>query len=159
RLALAFAGERKLPTWLLPPPSADPWPLVPPAAGLAQNAVVVPVPPPDIDRGATLHLLGGAVFFQRVRLPAIGSAASTAPAEHAAPLTSNMPFIAVFQGEGFAAAATAGLSAGTDLDDAFPLLARTRTQVEPAGPDAKPQPDYPYLEVPDDTRSMRVVDS
>ena len=71
-----------------------------------------------------------------------------------------MPYIATFQGDGYAVAAVAGLSANTPIDHEFPGLARTRSTVTPAAittPDDKPP--YPSVEVPDDTRSMRVVDS
>lgn len=146
----------KTPLYLLPPPpgAGTIWP--PPAAALAQGASVVAVPAPEVDHGVTAHLLGGAVLLERVQLsvPSAG-----------APQTSRVPFIAVFQGDGYSVAAIAGFSAGTDLDAAFPALARTRTVVEPADKNAADptaaadQPAYPNLQVSDDTRSMRVVDA
>ena len=94
----------KLPLWILPPASADPWPVVPTAVALAQEATVVPVPPPSVDRGVSVHLLGGAVFFQQIH-------------------PQNLPYAAMFQGDGYAVAAVAGLSAGTPLDALYPGLA------------------------------------
>jgi hypothetical protein len=111
--------------------------------------VVVPVPPPSVDNGVTAHLLNGTVFFQRLSI-AVPTADPTAPD------TSNIPYIALFQGDGYCVAGIAGFAAGTDLDAQFAALAHTPTQVEPQKPDEKP---YPNLEVGDDTHSMRVVDA
>jgi len=132
-------------------------PPTPPAAALALGAAVVPVPPPGIDRGVTAHLLGGAVLYQRVRL-ALASDPTTQPAETPEGLTpfNELPFIAVFQGDGYALAAIAGLSAGTAIDATYPELARTRTVVSPVSPSQEPA--YPNLEIGDDTHTMRVVD-
>jgi hypothetical protein len=136
--ARAACGDAKLPLWVLPPRGPDPWPLVPAAAALAEEAAIVAAPPPAIDRGVTEHLLGGSVFFQKIH-----------PA--------SLPYVATFQGDGYAVAAVAGLSAHTPMDALFPGLARTRTVVRPAQGDD--QPPYPNVEVPDDSRSMRVVDA
>ena len=146
--ARRFLDDRKVPLWVLPALGMS-WP--PPAASLAQGAAVAPVAPPEIDRGVTAHLLNGTVFFQRVR--------RATPDDDKTDAGTNfqLPFIAVFQGDGYALAAIAGLSAGTDLDAAYPALARTRSQVQPVTPDEKPP--YPHLEVSDDTHTMRVVDA
>jgi hypothetical protein len=141
---------RQKPSWILPPLLEDPWPLVPPAAALAAGAAVVPLPPPQVDHGVTAHLLGDAVLSQRVHLAAAALGPPNNPAR-------DLPFIAVFQGDRYALAAIAGLSANTPIDASFPALARTRTLVEPVRPDEKPP--YPNLEVGDDTHTMRVVDA
>jgi hypothetical protein len=131
-------GNGKLPIWILPPNSLDPWSAVPSAAALAEEAAVVPLPPPQVDRGVTAHLFGGAVIFQKSH-------------------PERLPYIATFQGDGYAVAAVAGLGAGTPLDAVHPWLARTRSVVSPVRDDEKPS--YPSLELPDDTRSLRVVDA
>src|SRR5262249_52849324 len=128
----ASAALKQLPLWLLPPLGAN---TCPPAVGLAQNAAVVTVSPPELDHGVTAHLLNDTVLFQPVRL------VSTADA----PI--QFPFVAVFQGDGYAVAAIAGLSAGTDLDADLPGLARARTDVSPVTADDKPP--NPNLEVSD----------
>jgi hypothetical protein len=139
----AFARR---PLWVLPPTAGDAGalaPPIPPAAALTAGAVVAPLPPPAADRGATAHLLGGTVLLTPIHL--------------AGAKVEELPFIAVFQGDGYAVAAVAGLSAGTRLDALFPTLARTRTAVEPVRP--SDEPPYPNVEVSDDTHTMRVVDA
>lgn len=101
---------------------------------------MVAVPPPAVDRGVIEHLLGGTVLYQKL---------------HSQP--GALPYAASFQGDGYAVAAVAGLSAGTPLDAAWPPLAHTRTVVTPLKEDEKPP--YPNLEVGDDSATMRVVDS
>ena len=101
-----------------------------PALALAQGSVaglvggLKAVPVPDFDRGVTVHLFGQSVFYQRLRpdLP---------------------PFLAVFQGNGYAVAAIAGLGAGTPNDMEWPWL-ETQSRGD--------------LEVPDDSDELRVVD-
>jgi hypothetical protein len=141
---------RRKPLWILPPPIPNPWPLVPAPATLAQGAAVVPLPPPQVDRGVSAHLLGSAVLFQRIHL-AVPNANPADP-----PPASELPYIVVVQGDRYALAAVAGLSANSPIDALFPALAHTRTIVDPVRPDGKPP--YPSLEVGDDTHSMRVVD-
>jgi hypothetical protein len=148
----------KRPLWVLPPSTPDPWrafPPTPPAAALALPAAVSPLPSPEIDRGVNAHLLGGAVLFQRVHL-AVAAATQEADAAGTAP-SNELPYIAVFQGDGYAVAAIAGFSAGTAIDALYPELARTRSAVELLMPSSKPA--HPNLEIGDDTHSMRVVDS
>jgi len=159
-MMITAEGGAKRPLWVLPPLAADPWhvlPPTPPVAALALGAVVAPVPPPGIDRGVTAHLMGGAVLIQRVRLPvALDPATQPIEAAEGAVPFNELPFIAVFQGDGFALAAIAGLSAGTPIDAVYPELARTRTVVSPVTPDDEPA--YANLEIGDDTHTMRVVD-
>jgi hypothetical protein len=137
------AGLGKRAVWVLPPlgmvrGQVAWWQAVPAAAGLAEGAAVVAVPPARVDRGVVEHLLGGAVFYQKLH----GAAEA--------------PYVAVFQGDGYAVAAVAGFGANTPLDEAWPELARRTTVVLPAVEDHKPA--YPNLEVGDDSGSMRVVD-
>jgi hypothetical protein len=152
-LARGAPGKPRLPLWILPPRGEFAAP-IPPAAALATGATVVPIPAPEADHGVTAHLLNGTVFIQRIHLATLSPDAP-----------SPLPFIALFQGDGYSLAAIAGPSAGTELDAALPGLARGRTQVEPGrgadGSDgAKDQrPRYPNIEVSDDTRAMRVVDA
>ena len=129
----------KLPVWVLPPRGEAAWGTLPAVVGLTEGAAVVAVPPTGVDRGVVEHLLGGAVFYQKLR----GAAEA--------------PYVATFQGDGYAVAAVAGFSAGTPLDAAWPELARTRTVVSPIDEDQKPA--YANLEVGDDSGSMRVVDA
>ncbi len=138
-------NEALRPFWVLPPALSDPTSHTPapPAAALAAGAAVAPLPPPAVDHGVAVHLLNGTVLFQRVH-PADTNAA-------------DLPFVAVFQGDSYAVAAIAGLSAGTPIDALFPTLARTPTIVAPATPDENPS--YPNLEASDDTHAMRVVDA
>ena len=106
---LAELGDKvkPRPLWVLPGVGQ-----MSPAALLAEGVKVVPVWRGDGttvavgDRGVTAHLFGGAALFERVRpeLP---------------------PYIAVFQGDGYAVAAVAGLGAGTAVDKAWPGLAGT----------------------------------
>lgn len=155
----ALLGEApRRPLWVLPPPVPEPWrafPPTPPAAALALPAAVVPLPPPAIDRGVHAHLLGGAVLFQRVHLAVAAATQGADPAP--VPPNNELPFIAVFQGDGYAVAAIAGFSAGTPIDALYPELARTRSVVELLIPSSKPA--HPNLEIGDDTHSMRVVDT
>jgi hypothetical protein len=130
-----IAGISKLPVWVLPPPGES----IPAAVGLAEGAAVVEVPPAAVDHGATEHLLGGAAFYQKLHGPA------------------EAPYVAAFQGDGYAVAAIAGFSAGTPLDAAWPMLAKTRTVVSPVAGD--PKRAYGNIEVGDDSGSMRVVDA
>ena len=125
------AGDqaRLRPVWVLPGPGQ-----MSPAALLAEGVKVVPVWSADAvgevgDRGVTAHLLGGAALFERVRpeLP---------------------PYIAVFQGDGYALAAVAGLGAGTAVDAAWPGLVRAAGDAKARG----------TLAVLDDTGDMGVVD-
>jgi hypothetical protein len=146
--ARQITGERKIPFFLLPPASGTLWP--PAAAGLTAGAALVAVPPPNVDNGVTEHLLGGAVMLQRVQV-------SVASSDPNGPQSTKVPFAAVFQGDGYSLAAVAGFSAGTELDAAFPSLARTRTQVDLVKPNDDPA--TPNLEIGDDTRAMRVVDA
>jgi len=133
--AMDPAGAGKRAVWILPEAAAAPATLVPAAVALAGGAKVVPVPPGD--RGVTLHLLGGAVLYQQL---------------HAA----CPPFLAVFQGNGLAVAAVAGMGAGTPQDLAWPgLLAAAG--VPPRDVTAGPGPDDPQLEVADPDSSFRVV--
>jgi hypothetical protein len=145
-LAAGSPGKPRPPLWILPAPAAGESNPIPPAAALARNAVVVPVPPSHVDHGVTAHLLNGVVFIQRVNLASLNS---DAPAP--------LPFIALFQGDGYSVAAIAGPSAGTELDASLPGLARSRTVVEPERPDEKPR--FANLEISDDTHAMRVVDA
>ncbi len=138
------------PLWILPPAIADPWTGLPPAAALAQNAAVIAVPPPHVDCGVMAHLFSGAVFLQRIYLPTPTGEGTIDPFVY------ELPYIAVFQGDGYAVAAVAGFSAGTPLDARYPDLARTRTVVDLAAPND--EPPGPNLEVGDDTHTMRVVD-
>jgi hypothetical protein len=134
----------KAPVWVLPPRVADPWALgaaAPAAVALGEGAAIAAVPPPGIDHGATEHLLGGAVMFQKLQ-PGAGW---------------TLPYVVAFQGDGYSIAAVAGLSAGTPLDAMYPGLASTRTVVAPATEDDKPP--YPNLEVEDEPGSMRAVDA
>ena len=141
-------GGAKKALYLLPPMAGGTW--APSAAGLAAGATLVPAPSPDVDHGVTAHLLGGTVLLQRLQV--------TVPtANPTAPESTKIPFVAVFQGDGYAVAAVAGFSAGTDLDAEFPGLAHARTQVEPMKADDLPA--YPNLQVGDDTHTMRVVDA
>jgi len=128
----------------LPPHAADPWVVgaaAPAAVALGEGAAIAAVPPPGIDHGATEHLLGGAVMFQKLQSGAGWT----------------LPYVTAFQGDGYSIAAVAWLSAGTPLDAMYPGLARTRTVVAPAADDDKPP--YPNLEVEDEPGSMRVVDA
>jgi hypothetical protein len=133
---------------LLPPRGSAHWP--PAAAGMAAGAVLVPAPPPAIDHGVTAHLLGGAALLERLRV----TVPTANPAE---PDSTNIPFVAVFQGDGYAVAAIAGFGAGTDLDGLYPALAQGRT--EAGTTKAEDGPARPTLNISDDTRTMRVVDS
>jgi hypothetical protein len=142
-----FTGAKK-PLHILPPRSGRPWP--PAAAGLAAGAALMAAPPPELDHGVTAHLFGGAAFTQRLRL----TVPTANPAE---PDSTDIPFVAVFQGDGYALAAIAGFGAGTDLDSLYPALARTPTRVESGK--TGDSPTMPALCIGDDTRSMRVVDS
>jgi hypothetical protein len=144
----------KKPLYLLPRAAGDVIKLpTPAAAGLAGGASWVPAPAPSVDHGVTAHLLSGTVFAQRLHI----TVPTANPNE---PESSLIPFVAVFQGDGYSVAAIAGFDAGTDLDGLYPGLAHTRTQVEPIKPDDLPPPAArPNLQIGDDTRSMRVVDS
>ncbi len=144
--AAPLLAAQKLPLVVLPPRSGK---AAPPAAALAQHATIVPIPEPETDNGVTAHLLNGTVFYKRLSI-------SIPTADPTVAGTSNIPFIALFQGDGYTVAAIAGFSAGTDLDGQYPALAGAPTHVEPLKPDDKP---YPNLEVGDDTHSMRVVDA
>jgi hypothetical protein len=146
--ARTLLARAKKPLDLLPPRRGGTW--APAAAGLAAGAAMVPVPPPEVDHGVTAHLLGGATLMQRLRV--------TVPtADPTAPDSTDIPFVAVFQGDGYAVAAIAGFGAGTDLDGLYPGLTRGRTQVEAAR--TEDAPAGPTLCIGDDTRTMRVVDS
>jgi len=150
--------DRPPPLWILPPATSTRWP--PPPAALAAGAVVVPVPPPEVDRGATAQLLNGSVFLERIDvasdLPAT-PATDTAPSAARSVPSASSPFIALFQGDGYALAALAGPSAGTPLDALLPGLAQARTQIEPVST-AIPPP-FPNLAVDDDSHSMRALDA
>lgn len=147
RQFLHKAGVKK-PLWLLPPVPGIAW--TPPAAGLAAGAAQVAVPGPEVDHGVTAHLLGGTVFVQRLQI----TVPTSDPTD---PQASNIPFVAMFQGDGYGVAAVAGFSAGADLDAQYPHLARTRTEVAPSVADDGPT--YPALQVGDDSHAMRVVDA
>ena len=80
-----------VPVWVLPEPTAQ----VPAAALKAAGVAVVPVN--LAERNVPAHLLGGAVLTDRLHQEFV-------------------PHIAVFQGDGYAVAAIAGVGAGTLLD-------------------------------------------
>ncbi|MGN6370906.1 MAG: hypothetical protein ACTHN5_21845 [Phycisphaerae bacterium] len=131
---LVAAGLGKLPLWVMPSPGGE----APAAAiALAEDGAVVTIPAPGADHGATAHLLGGAAFYQKL------SAAG-------------YPYVAAFQGDGYAVAAVCGVGAGTPLDALYPALGKGRTTVEAAGEGGKGA--NANLEVADEPGSMRVVD-
>lgn len=108
-------------------------PAMPPAAALAMGITTVPLPPHD--RNATVQLLSSVALFEVVH-------------------PDHPPYIAVFQGNGYAIAAIAGPGAATPLDARYPQLAAA----VPVPTDDKPAPT-PELVVLDDTRDMRILDS
>jgi hypothetical protein len=133
--ALDELATNKLPVWILPPVSAD-GVAVSPAVALAAGAKIIPLPAGD--HGLTMHLFAGSVLYQTL---------------HAG----YPPYCAVFQANGFAVAAIAGMGSGTSFDRAWPgLLA---TMLVPAGdPAVAPGDDAPVMEVADPDTSLRVVD-
>ncbi len=137
------------PLWLLPP-GAYHWGDTPAAAALAEGASMVGLPAPAEDRGVTAHLLGGSVLFQNL------SDAHAHP-EEALAHRAGLPWMAVFQGDHFAVAAIAGLGAGTPLDLRYPGLAAGKTVID--RPSESGDPAYPNIRVPNDLRSLRVVDA
>ncbi len=164
-----------LPLWVLPPVSGSAW--IPPAAALSAGARVAYVSAPEVDRGVTAQLFNGTSFAECITLarppgpetanvppeegdpvsatnPA-GTRGAAANSASGRPAIAAIPFIAVFQGDGYSVAAVAGPGAGTSLDAAFPALARTPTEIEPLAPVL--QPPVPHLTVDDDSHSMRVV--
>ncbi len=147
-VAKQYLDKKKLPLYVLPPMPGKAW--APAAAGMAAGAAWVGVPGPEADHGVAAHLLGGSVFIQRLQV--------TVPtADRNAPDTTALPFVAVFQGDGYAVAAVAGFSAGTDIDALYPSLARTRTEVTPVKSDDTVT--YANLLVADDAKALRVVDA
>jgi len=130
------AALGKLPVWMIPTIGWD-WEWKSGAVGLAEDAAVVPVPEPGVDHGATVHLLGATVFFQKLS-------------------SASFPYVAAFQGDGYAVAAVAGQSAGTPLDGMYPALTKSHTTVDAVEDGGKPA--YPNLEVADEPGTMRVVD-
>lgn len=151
QFAEARAQLPHAPTWVLPA-GAYHWADVPAAAAMAEGAAMVGLPAPADDRGVTAHLLGGSVLFQSLR-------ANHPDAPDAAPGDMpSLPFMAVFQGDNFSVAAIAGLGAGTALDVRFPGLAAGKTVVVPTRDPDVDDPAYANVQVPDDQRSLRVVD-
>ena len=157
RRALERAGDKeKKPLWVLPSRTGAG---VPAAALKAANAAVIPVT--LADRNVVPQLLGGTVATERMHegIP---------------------PYVAIFQGDGYAVAAIAGLGAGTLLDADAGLLALVAPGGTGAGTPAlsaatikkdAPEgfvPDPPHgpplvvepatLEVADDARAMNAVD-
>jgi len=130
---LLVARSWKKPLYVLP---SDDKQQLNPAVLLGAEARLVPV---DVitDCGATAHLFGGSVFADQLN-------------------RDRPPYIAVFQNDGFTVAAIAGLGAGTPFDAAY-----TQDEDKPAARDPRPGHlrDVAALEVADDNRIMRVVDS
>jgi hypothetical protein len=141
----------RTPTWVLPA-GAYHWGDVPAAAALAEGAAMVGLPAPVEDRGATAHLLGGSVLFQVLRANH-PEAPDGAPGD-----VPSAPFMAVFQGDNFSVAAIAGVGAGTALDVRYPGLAAGKTVVAPTRDPDVEEPAYANVQVPNDQRSLRVVD-
>lgn len=121
------------PVWVLPSAEQS-------FAPAALKALAIPVIPlAESERNVPAHLLGGSVFTERLSGP---------------------PYVSLFQGDGFAVAAIAGVGAGTLLDAEAPQGDRTGAHfnlthiTDPAG-----KAFVPYLEVADDTNSLRAVDA
>jgi hypothetical protein len=124
---------QNLAIWILP--AAKESLAVPAVVALAAGSRMIPVPAED--HGLTLHLLGGAVLYQNL---------------HAG----FPPWCAVFQADGFAVAAIAGMGVGTPMDRAWPgLMAVMPAQ---AGDLSRaPADDAAVMEVADPDTSLRAV--